>query len=146
MLVKNTQTWHRHSENLFPPYCFLDITSGREDVSKRGQSLYNIDEVIAALQLFDRLCKEYPDIEFAGRVGIITPYKEQRRHLTRYFTNRYQRPILQCIEINTIDGFQGQERDIIILSCVRSNADKSIGFLSDGESARIVRYVSRLTF
>jgi superfamily I DNA and/or RNA helicase len=72
--------------------------------------------------------------QFAGRVGIITPYKEQRKRIIREFIARYGAGITKCIEINTVDGFQGQEKDIIMLSCVRANRDGSIGFLSDGKN------------
>lgn len=54
--------WHKHARNEFPPYCFFDVASGREDQSAIGQSLYNNDEVLAAVQLYDRLCSEFPDV------------------------------------------------------------------------------------
>jgi superfamily I DNA and/or RNA helicase len=49
------------------------------------------------------------------KVGVITPYTEQRRELERCFAASND-----DVEINTIDGFQGREKDIIIISCVRA--------------------------
>jgi len=133
MTKKCTQIWHQHPQNYFPPYCFYDL-AGREGTSKKTASLFNYEEAVAALQLFDRLCVEYPNVQFGGRIGVITPYKEQRNSLRRQFSFRFQKEIIQAVDINTIDGFQGQEKDIIILSCVRANPDQIIGFLSDGAS------------
>ena len=65
-------------------------------------------------------------------VGIISPYKEQVKNLTIAIESDEELkkyPIR--LAIKTIDGFQGQERDIIYISLVRSNDNKEIGFLSD---------------
>ena len=65
-------------------------------------------------------------------VGIISPYKVQTQYLRQQIRKREEfRPFRQVISVNTVDGFQGQERDIIIISLVRSNDNGQIGFLSD---------------
>ena len=65
-------------------------------------------------------------------VGIISPYKVQTQYLRQQIRKREEfRPFRQVISVNTVDGFQGQERDIIIISVVRSNDNGQIGFLSD---------------
>lgn len=65
-------------------------------------------------------------------VGIISPYKVQTQYLRQQIRKREEfRPFRQVISVNTVDGFQGQERDIIIISLVRSNENGQIGFLSD---------------
>lgn len=64
--------------------------------------------------------------------GIISPYKAQVyfiRHLLK--GNKTMRPFRKLISVNTVDGFQGRERDVIILSLVRSNSAGNIGFLSE---------------
>jgi superfamily I DNA and/or RNA helicase len=65
-------------------------------------------------------------------IGIISPYKAQIRTLKEQF---YNSPLLttyaQQVSINTVDGFQGQERDVIYISLVRSNKRGEIGFLQD---------------
>ena len=65
-------------------------------------------------------------------VGIISPYRGQvsllRRMLRR---DSYWKPFRHLITINTIDGFQGQERDVIVISMVRNNEEGDVGFLRD---------------
>ena len=65
-------------------------------------------------------------------VGIISPYRAQvqlLRHLLK--KNEVLKPFRRHIAVNTVDGFQGQERDIIVISLVRSNDEGQIGFLRD---------------
>ena len=65
-------------------------------------------------------------------VGIISPYRAQVQYLRRLITKREGlKPLRRCISVNTVDGFQGQERDIILISLVRSNDSGEIGFLRD---------------
>ncbi len=64
--------------------------------------------------------------------GILSPYKNQISTLRRIFKQKgLPKSARSAITINTIDGFQGQERDVIIISLVRSNADGNIGFLNE---------------
>ena len=64
--------------------------------------------------------------------GIISPYKAQVRLLRKYMrNNKMLKPLRHQITINTVDGFQGQERDVILISLVRDNASGNIGFLND---------------
>ena len=65
-------------------------------------------------------------------VGIISPYRAQVQYLRRLLMKReFFKPFRRHISVNTVDGFQGQERDIIVISLVRSNDDGQIGFLRD---------------
>ena len=65
-------------------------------------------------------------------VGIISPYRAQVQYLRRLLTKRdFFKPFRRQISVNTVDGFQGQERDIIVISLVRSNDEGQIGFLRD---------------
>lgn len=64
--------------------------------------------------------------------GIITPYRGQARLLRRLLKmQHYFRKLKRHITVGTVDGFQGQERDVIVISLVRDNADGTIGFLRD---------------
>ncbi|GAA5985688.1 hypothetical protein JCM10908_007072 [Rhodotorula pacifica] len=128
MHKKTLQPWHANA--LFPPYAFLHV-EGREQVG-RQHSYTNPVEAATAAAIFDRLRRDYPTIDFSYRIGIVTPYKGQVGELKRTFRHRYGEEILSKIAFNTVDGFQGQEKDIIILSCVRGgSADKGVGFLAD---------------
>lgn len=65
-------------------------------------------------------------------VGVISPYRAQVQLLRRMIRKKeFFKPYRGIISVNTVDGFQGQERDIIVISLVRANADGQIGFLSD---------------
>jgi len=65
-------------------------------------------------------------------VGIISPYRAQVLLLRRLLMKReFFKPFRRLISVNTVDGFQGQERDVIVISMVRSNDDGQIGFLRD---------------
>jgi superfamily I DNA and/or RNA helicase len=65
-------------------------------------------------------------------VGIITPYRLQAQYLRSLLKkSETLRPIRKTISVNTVDGFQGQERDIVLISLVRSNEHGQIGFLND---------------
>ena len=65
-------------------------------------------------------------------VGVISPYRAQVQYLRRLLKKReFFKPYRSLISVNTVDGFQGQERDIILISLVRANDDGQIGFLRD---------------
>ena len=64
--------------------------------------------------------------------GIISPYKAQVQYLrARIRGNAALRPYRDLLTVNTVDGFQGQERDVVFISLVRANEDGQIGFLGD---------------
>ena len=65
-------------------------------------------------------------------VGIISPYRAQVQYLRRLIKKRaFFKPFRHLISVNTVDGFQGQERDVILISMVRANDTGQIGFLRD---------------
>ena len=65
-------------------------------------------------------------------VGVISPYRAQVQYLRRLLKNKeFFKPYRHLISVNTVDGFQGQERDIILISLVRANDEGQIGFLRD---------------
>ncbi len=65
-------------------------------------------------------------------VGIISPYRAQVQYLKRLIKKyEFFKPYRRLISVNTVDGFQGQERDVILISLVRSNNEGQIGFLKD---------------
>lgn len=124
---KLIRPWH-HEYPALGPYSFFDIEGKHE----RGNSMsfLNYNEAKFALQLVQFLISKYPD---CGSIGVIAPYKEQVNHMRRIFLENMGSEILSLVDFNSIDGFQGQEKDIIIMSCVRASDShsNSIGFLSD---------------
>ena len=70
------------------------------------------------------------ELLLGASIGIISPYAEQVRYLTEVMSGETVFSDLE-IELNTIDGFQGQEKDVMFISLVRSNDKGEIGFLKD---------------
>ncbi len=103
--------------------------------SSSGLSKVNVAEAhltLATLQCyFDKIGKDRI-LEERVDVGIISPYKGQVQLLRRLLRqDKYWKPFRSLITVNTVDGFQGQERDVIVISLVRSNEQGDIGFLRD---------------
>jgi senataxin len=119
-----------HQSLLLGPYRFFDV-QGQHSAAPKGHSLINIAEINIAMQLYKRLTSDYPDYDFKGKIGIITPYKSQLRELKTRFTNTYGPQIIEDIDFNTTDAFQGRESEVIIFSCVRASPAGGIGFLQD---------------
>ena len=102
-----------------------------------GESFGRINKIEAELTL-NELKKYFMKIgktrilEERIDVGIISPYRAQVQYLRRLIKkNEFYKPYRHLISVNTVDGFQGQERDIIVISLVRSNDEGQIGFLRD---------------
>ena len=102
-----------------------------------GESFGRINKEEAELtlntlqQYFERIGKQRL-LDERIDVGIISPYRAQVQYLRRLLMKReFFKPFRRQISVNTVDGFQGQERDIIVLSMVRSNDEGQIGFLRD---------------
>ncbi|EKD14583.1 uncharacterized protein L3040_000105 [Drepanopeziza brunnea f. sp. 'multigermtubi'] len=122
------QPWH--ASTILGPYRFFDV-AGTQTKQVHGHSFINIPELNAALQLYSRLKTDYTNVDFKGKIGIITTYKAQLNEMKLRFAHTYGEEIFQEIEFNTTDAFQGREREIIIFSCVRAKATGGIGFLGD---------------
>ncbi|RDW28065.1 AAA domain-domain-containing protein [Yarrowia lipolytica] len=124
MAEKTKKPWHEYKQ--LAPYAFFDVAGNQE--ATRNHSFFNDAEVHLADQLYRLMSNMYGKID----IGIISPYKQQVLRLKRHFTREYGGDILDKIEFNSVDGFQGQEKDIIIMSCVRASPDSdSVGFLAD---------------
>ncbi|PKY01962.1 tRNA-splicing endonuclease [Aspergillus campestris IBT 28561] len=122
-----TRPWHQ--SELLTPYRFFDV-QGLHQSATKGHSLINMAELKVAMQLYERLVTDFRELSFARKIGIITPYKGQLRELKNQFSARFGSSILNMIDFNTTDAFQGRESEVIIFSCVRAS-NKGIGFLSD---------------
>ena len=85
-----------------------------------------------ALQAYFELIGKERVMEERLDVGIISPYRAQVQLLRSLLRKQeFFKPFRRLITVNTVDGFQGQERDIIVISLVRSNDEGQIGFLRD---------------
>jgi senataxin len=122
------QPWHKSA--LLAPYRFFDV-KGRHSAAPKGHSLINLAEIDIAMAIYARLRTDFPDYDFSGQIGIITPYKSQLRALKDRFATRFGNDIEDMIEFNTTDAYQGRESEIIIFSCVRASPAGGVGFLQD---------------
>jgi senataxin len=107
---------------LLAPYAFFDVASGREARRGASASVRNDAEAALAAALYGALRATLPAGAAAGRVGIVTPYRQQKAALRDAFASMLGEAALAEVSIDTVDGFQGQERDVIILSLVRAHA------------------------
>ena len=106
------------------------VVAGQEEISGSGTSfLYRMEannvEKIVTKFIVSGINPE--------KIGVVTPYEGQRSFLVQYLQHRGSLPAYyyQPVEIANVDAFQGREKDIIIISTVRSNDNQGIGFLAD---------------
>lgn len=119
------------------PITWIDTSESGAKEEFVGESFGRINKTEAELTLealknyFTKIGRQRIADEHID-VGVISPYRAQVQLLRRMVRKaEFFKPYRGCITVNTVDGFQGQERDIIVISLVRSNDDGQIGFLSD---------------
>ncbi len=104
---------------------FVGDSFGRINKPEAQLLLDHLEQYITRIGA-DRMLAERIDF------GIISPYKAQVQYLRQQIKQRVAlRPFRNAITVNTVDGFQGQERDVIFISLVRANEEGQIGFLND---------------
>ena len=125
-------TWVDTSQFVFPEESGISF---KEEFV--GESFGRINKAEAELTLmalqhyFEKIGKERI-LQERIDVGVISPYRAQVQYLRRQLKGKgFFKPFRDLISVNTVDGFQGQERDIILISLVRANDEGQIGFLRD---------------
>ncbi|GAB1226093.1 hypothetical protein ENUP19_0274G0085 [Entamoeba nuttalli] len=93
---------------------------GTEQYGSSGTSYNNAGEVQIIQEVVEKLLNN--DIE-ENEIGIISPYQDQQELISQYVSTK--------IKVANIDGFQGNEKEYIIFSCVRSNQTLGVGFVND---------------
>lgn len=146
--MHHLKPYYPDKSGLFRPIVFHDLQYGRE--SLEHCSVCNHSEARYVVALFDQLLKHYP--KETVNVGIIAPYRAQRRLIIRTLKNTFGKHLCSQldIEVSTVDGFQGREKDIIIFSCVRAaraagnaedtasdNIGRGIGFLKEWQRLNV---------
>eukprot|EP00002_Diphylleia_rotans_P024728 TRINITY_DN4885_c0_g1_i1.p1 TRINITY_DN4885_c0_g1~~TRINITY_DN4885_c0_g1_i1.p1 ORF type:complete len:1741 (+),score=313.68 TRINITY_DN4885_c0_g1_i1:317-5539(+) len=129
--IVRSSAWKRpfHSSRL-PPFTFIDVSQVKmEDTKEDRPSPVNLKEAEVVLCLITYLCSMDPSLKAKDGIGIISPYRGQVNLIKDQL--RKQKPDISSIEVNTVDGFQGREKTVIIISCVRTSDERTIGFLSD---------------
>lgn len=116
------------------PLVFVDTAGCGFDEKLEGTSISNPEEAVFLLKHLSGLVNDLKLIDSISdfSIGVISPYKQQVEVLKNLMLSSTELMAFStAITINTIDSFQGQERDVIYISMTRSNADNVIGFLSD---------------
>ncbi len=117
------------------PLLFIDTAGCGFEEKAAGTSTVNPEEAAFLMKHLTRLAEAW-DARGAGglfpSVALISPYKEQVLAMKELLAHAPElRPYSDRIAVNTIDAFQGQERDVVYISMTRSNSEGSIGFLAD---------------
>jgi hypothetical protein len=146
---------HQHPSKCFGPLTFFAADWGKESRESSEMSVKNTDEAIIIAEICDVLVKQFPEyclgsggVDGGSKDGsvavrqnglaVITPYALQVREIKAQLRKR---SLSKCVDVNTVDGFQGREKDIILFSCVRSN---NIGFLKDQRRMNVAITRARL--
>ena len=105
-------------------------TNGQEELSSSGTSYLNRVEAVNV----EKMATKFLQAGFRPeQIGIITPYEGQRAYIVSYMQTQgtLHSKLYLDMEVANVDAFQGREKDIIIMTCVRSNENGGIGFLND---------------
>ncbi len=121
---------------LFPddlPFTFVDTAGCGFDEKLEGTSSVNPEEAAFLIKHLTQVAETILSVgDIFPTIAVISPYKEQIRTLQELLSNSdVLLPYRDKISVNTIDSFQGQERDVVYISMVRSNTTGDIGFLAD---------------
>mmetsp|Transcript_9819 Transcript_9819/g.28099 ORF Transcript_9819/g.28099 Transcript_9819/m.28099 type:complete len:1016 (-) Transcript_9819:311-3358(-) len=123
-----------HQARCFGPYVFMNCSSSRERFS--AASICNPEEVELIAEMLTVLFSKFPH-EFRS-LAVLTPYRAQKKALEQKLFRLFGATMASSIVVSTVDGYQGQEADIVIFSCVRADSsdvqdtrNKGVGFLAD---------------
>ncbi|GFQ02329.1 probable helicase magatama 3 [Phtheirospermum japonicum] len=121
-----------YGEKLFGSYSFINVTNGKEEFDSRN-SRKNIAEVSVVAEIVSRLSKQCINSKQKVRVGCLSPYKGQVIAIQESLGKTYSTDPNDTFSVNvrSVDGFQGGEEDVIIISTVRCNGNGSVGFLDN---------------
>ncbi|NWT07798.1 SETX helicase, partial [Vireo altiloquus] len=107
------------SEWPFQPYLIFDVADGREE--RDNDSYSNPREVKLVMELIRTIKEKRKDLGLR-RIGIITPYSAQKKKIQEQLDSMFKNN--SPGEVDTVDAFQGREKDCIIVSCVRANSSE----------------------
>ncbi|XP_074588063.1 putative ATP-dependent helicase C29A10.10c [Curcuma longa] len=122
---------------MFGSYSFINITDGTESTDNNGHSTKNDLEVVVILEILRSLHRATLETMQSFSVGVICLYSAQIVAIQKQLRNMNLSNSNMSLKISTVDGFQGSEEDVIILSTVRSNAAGSIGFIANSNRTNV---------
>ncbi|KAJ8769973.1 hypothetical protein K2173_009055 [Erythroxylum novogranatense] len=122
--------------NLYGPYSFINIAHGKEEF-KDGHSCRNMVEVAVVSDIVARLYKEFIITRKKTSIGVISPYRAQIRAIEEKIDRLNIAKGNFSVSVRSVDGFQGGEEDVIIMSTVRFNGRGSVGFLANPQRVNV---------
>ncbi|KAJ8531447.1 hypothetical protein K7X08_026881 [Anisodus acutangulus] len=124
--------------DMFGPYSFINVSSGNEEVDVK-HSTSNKTEAFVVAEILANLHKVSITSKQKVRVGCISPYKAQVFAIQQILGKTYSTDVKSDFSVNvrSVDGFQGGEEDVIIISTVRCNVSGSVGFLKNLQRANV---------
>ncbi|XP_059643473.1 uncharacterized protein LOC132285322 [Cornus florida] len=132
-------TYERHflQGKMYGSYSFINVTDAKEDLG--GHSRKNMVEVAVVAEIVANLYRESVARKQKVSIGCISPYKAQVLAIQEKLGKKYNSDAESDFSVNvrSIDGFQGSEEDVIIISTVRSNASGEVGFLSNHQRTNV---------
>ncbi|KAH7664496.1 DNA helicase protein [Dioscorea alata] len=123
--------------HMFGPYSFINIEFGNEVADNLAHSKKNLVEVAVISDIISRLSSECVRTKQRCSVGIICPYTAQVLAIQEKLGKAYNWHRFFSVRVNSVDGFQGSEEDIIIFSAVRSNTSGTVGFLFNHQRTNV---------
>ncbi|CAH1800066.1 unnamed protein product [Owenia fusiformis] len=119
----------------FQPYLVFDMTEGQEEQLSGGSTRNKVEgSFVVELCRYILQCKAGKDLK-GCHIGIITPYRGQKSFIQDQLNRRRG---CEDIEVNTVDAFQGREKEIVIMSCVRAKSNTgTIGFLANRQRMNV---------
>jgi len=115
--------------------CFVDVSGGEAAEGRRGFSAFNASEA-------DAVAETVRDLLDAGvqpeELCVLTAYVAQRMEILRALQDAGLRHRLPHLSVDTVDGYQGMERDLVLFSATRSNVSGTLGFLSDARRMNVM--------
>lgn len=136
-LVAAPEVQHRGILEWDTPVVWYDTAEAgfAEEVRAGSQSRVNKPEahlVVGTLQAYMEKIGKARILDERIDFGLISPYKAQVQYIRSLLRrNAFFKPFRSLLTVHTVDGFQGQERDVILISLVRANESGQIGFLAD---------------
>jgi len=114
------------------PLTFIDTAGSGFNEKPEGTSVINPEEAGFLFKYLEHFLKTLNSQLQKPSIAVVSPYREQIRLLKETLKSHPELSITENnISVNTIDSFQGQERDMVLISMTRSNSEGQIGFLSD---------------
>ncbi|XP_031742058.1 uncharacterized protein LOC101214394 isoform X2 [Cucumis sativus] len=122
---------------MFGPYTFINVSVGKEEGDDDGRSKKNALEVAVVIKIIEKLYKAWRSVKTRLSIGVISFYAAQVTAIQGRLGQKYEKRDGFTVKVKSVDGFQGGEEDVIILSTVRSNRRKKIGFISNSQRINV---------